>query len=389
MSIYDLPYRTDTPGGGTANMPETFDMFKRLLSPEEYDQLGQGNKMMFDNYMDYVGQFQKIQKLQNRGQSTGTQRVPQGGSWSVAGAGTPISTASNRQGATTKGGYAIPRYRTKTDITGKTIFVPIGQKQTMEGEYIPQSLEDVKSAEELQYAVPKIQTEAELDLVTKQAALAQAKAARRSPKAAMEEQRVMQRDVALQQTERRTALAEKHADDVNKRFFKAQDFREATLTLQNDLRKSQMELAAKLNTDRDKLKADERQALEEVKNINRVAQNKEQAKQSLANAIAVLNARAKIETDQKKQDRYNDLIDMLTKQETTWDLFKFKNPYEYQQAKDEFDQAQSGMRGRITSQMQNYAPQSQNETPPEEGAYWSEKQQKWWKQNPDGSIKWF
>jgi hypothetical protein len=318
MSIYDLIYRTDTPGGGLAPTSETFDMFKRLLSPDEYNELGQGNKMMFGNYMDYVAQFQKIQKSQNRTGTPGTQRTPQGGNWSVAGVGEPISTASNRQGTTGKGGAAIPPYKTFTDITGKVQFQHAGGKQTIEGNYIPTSLEDVQNSATLDYIVPKMQATAEADYLTQLNNLAMQKTYASQNKAQMAQERLRQQGVSSEQSVIKNQITQQSNLDKNTRYYDGLDHKEKMATLQGDIRKGLLERTYQLkgidNLQRDELKTINEYLVGNVPGSQQaIIKNKEYAQRAMEIANNAFSNAVKMEDKKEAEQLREDIRNHISR----------------------------------------------------------------------------
>jgi len=371
MSIYNLTYRNSSPGTSGGFNTTYSSIFDRLYSPEEFDNLPSGQKTAFQNYMDYVTQFQKQKRISDNSQSRGTQRVPQGGSWSVAGAGTPISTSgSSKQTATAS---KMPSYKIHRDISGNVSYEPVGgTRRTITGEIIPQTLESVQSGLQLGTAIPTMEAQSELNLQKLQAELAQARAAEKSPKALMEQQRVAQRDVALQQTALRTQLAQQKEDNLNKRFYKAQDWKEANAIAQREFNQSQAEYKAKIQKERDLFNAEERK---ELSTLN--------SEQSLYRAKEIIAARIAAEEPGEKQKRLNSIQDTLNATLSRLELAKIKSPEEFEMAKNQYAQAVIGATtraGQATTAVNNQPPAGAKQAA--DGKWYVQQNGKWYLWQP-------
>lgn len=245
-------------------MRSGYEYMDRLFAPEEWQELPAGVKGGFQNYMDYVHQFQRQQRAKRNAPSAmmgGTQRVQQGGTWSVAGVGTPISTAGSRQGtgAAVKGGSAIPSYRTHTGLGGEVTYETRGGRRKIGGEFIPTSMEEERQQAELGYAVPKIKATAEADYFTELNRAAQAKALSQMPKAVMEQERLRQLGQGVEQRGIAIDIAQQKVDDTNIRFYKGLKNKEDMARLQGDIRKGLLERTYELkgidNTQKEELKS--------------------------------------------------------------------------------------------------------------------------------------
>jgi chorismate mutase len=298
------------PGGvyGTnQSMTSTgIDIFQRMLSPEEWQELPGGQRMEFQGYMDYVNKFQKQQRQRQRMDS----RTPQGGMLQFAGGGSPSATI--RVGGASGGAGGIPKYKTVTDIRGNTTFQPVGGKRDIGGEYIPTSLEDVQDAEQLKYAVPKMQATAEADLYNELNRVAQLKASERNPKALMEQQKIGQRNVSLAQGQQRNDLSAQKEANVMKRFYQSQDYKTANMNLMSDLRIKAIGVVAKLKDASNVLDNDQQMMVKNAMGLLVGTANYDEKQQDAINkAKEILAMRYEQERDNDKRARIEDIQDEL------------------------------------------------------------------------------
>lgn len=311
-----------------SSIPETYnlpgyspdeDIFTRLLSPDEFDQLPPGGaKASMNGYMDYVREFQRQQKqLQQRG-NAGTQRVNQGGLWSVAAAGTPMTTTGGRQGAVTKGGAAIPDYRIHTTMGGKPVLEARGGRRTIEGEYIPTNLDELQEEEQLKYAIPKIREQAELDYLTTKAARVGKQGEIDYPKRLEAAEKMAQGQERIRQGSMRIDIAQQRADQVNKRYYDGLNVKVRQATLDRDLKKGLLERTYELKGINDSEKEDLRIARDYlIGNVpgspQAIARNKEYAQRAMEIADNAYNNSVKMEDKKEAAQAQRDILNYISR----------------------------------------------------------------------------
>jgi len=159
-------------GTGVELQPELEKVYKRLLSPAEWEQQDPQVRSAFGGYMNYVNAFTSRQKSKKSGESaylsakSGTFQ-PQGSgvAW-----GAPTSTRG-RIPTAGKGGVAIPKTTIHRDIRGRPTqeLAGGGVQRGIGGEVIPQTAEqygeitDIERGREL--AVPRAKEKTELELI--------------------------------------------------------------------------------------------------------------------------------------------------------------------------------------------------------------------------------
>jgi hypothetical protein len=273
----------------TMEMRTGYEYMDRLYSPDEFQELPGGVQLGFNGYMDYVNKFQYEQKKRQREGTPGTQRVNQGGG-SFGAVGQPItygrSGSGGTGGATSKGGSAIPRYRTKTDIRGNVTFEPTGGKRTIDGEYIPTSLEDVQNVESLRYAVPTIQANTEANYLTAANNLAVQKTYASQNKAQMAQERLRQQGQGVDQRGQMIDIAQQKADQTNQRFYDGLDAKTKLVQLSSDLRKGLIERTYELkgmnDSDREQFRFFVENAKGNIPNTpESIAKNREYAQRAM------------------------------------------------------------------------------------------------------------
>jgi len=329
--------------GGPNDARYARNIWKRLLSPDEFEDIGSGERMMFNSYMDYVNQFgaqkKRSEKLARQGYGDpGTQRVPQGGVLQIEGA-LPASKQTIGAKMAKAGTNGIPEYRIHKDIRGGVSYEPVGVEthRGMGGEAIPGSIEDIQARATLKYKynIPKIekdiQVESELESLTKQAALAQEKAALKSPKALIAEQQQAVREMKLGFEERKVVISEQREERMKSQYFRSQNWREANAITEREFRRDQFELTAKINQARDKFNADERK---ELANINNQA--------ALNRAMTILDRKIAVTVNENEKDRLEDVRNIYISMENKLLLMKAnESELEFKRNKSNWEAAQA------------------------------------------------
>lgn len=281
------------PGGVYGNVDDQFDIFQRLLSPEEWLELTAGQRASFQNYMDYVNQQQKHQRQQQRMNP----RTSAGGVAQFAGGGGAGTTT--RFG--TRGGTGgIPKYRTVTDIRGNVSFQPVGGKRDIGGDYIPKALEDVQDVEGLRYAIPKMQEQSALDFLNVKVKRVAAQEDIAMPKREMERRRLAQYQQGIEQRGRALDIAQQRTDQINQRFYDGLSAKEKLARLNSDLRKGLMERTYELkgvnDNDREEFKLYADYVKGNVPNTpESIAKNREYAERAMAIADNAFDNAVKME----------------------------------------------------------------------------------------------
>ncbi len=319
-NIYDLSFNSY--GAGTVDTPKRFSIFDRLLAPEEWENLGPGEKLVFDNYMDYVNQFKQVQKSKRREWTPGTRRVPQGGSFVGSGGGTKVSTRG--AGATAS---RLPRAKTHIGLSGGVSFEPTGGRRTLSGEYIPKSLEDIEQSLQLQTAIPGMEAESLEGLLTKQRKALEARRgmkaeqylAGKTPKELYGTTKEGQAAQRIEQAGQRIEIG-KSALDLKWAQYDKLPAQEKLEAIRNENRAANIKLRESLKTARDEWKADyDMQKLEKLGKIP----GTEAAKRAQLEELEFYKRKAQVRLDNAKtlaeEKFHRDVIDRLEDQKFWYD----------------------------------------------------------------------
>lgn len=380
LSIYDLSWQPQ--GAGTMSTPKQSGIYDRLLSPQEYDELPKGSKVEFNNYMDYVSRFQQEQKKKNKYGTTGTTRVPQGGTYYTTGMPENLQTIGARLGGgKTLGGSAIPEYRVRKDLRGRLSYEPVGSgvMRTMEGEVIPRSIEATQSQAQLDTIIPTIEAETAGQLATKQAKALTANAAIEDLQSGMTARRQAQQ--RIEQGQQRIGIAQEGLDLRNKQYETRLSDKEYIEAVKQENRQANIKLYETLRNARDEWKSD--YDMERLRSLGQIP-GTEEAKKKALQELDLYRSKAQVnlenaQTMEEKKFQNKMLSDLQT--QIFW--------YEKELSKT----LPLGTRRNTTAleqgktQVENQKEKTQSQ-PPFPGAFWSEKRQRWWIKNQDGSIKW-
>jgi len=398
MGIYDMGYNTN----------QYSKIFDRLYSPDEFNNLPSGQKVDFQNYMDYVTQYQKRKRMARPNQS-GTQRIPQGGVLQIGGGGSAVKSGTIGR-AVSRGsaasGSKIPPYRIEKDISGNIRYVPVGgTHKTIGGEAIPQTLEAQQQGLALGTAIPTMEAESATQLATKEALALKAQRAKgveeylaeKTPEEQYKESIRGQAAQRIEQAGQRIGISTKGMELKWKQYDKL-PAKERLEKIRHDNRADNIELREILRGKRDKLKAG--YDIDKLIAIGKVA-GTDQAKAEDSRILERERAKAviKLEEATSKEDRAFQLymIKHLDKkiynnEKVLGQVLPFGAERDTKKLEADIarlEEEKKALMDERTQPTQSQGKVEQSNQPPEEGAYWSEKQGKWWKRNADGTIKWF
>ena len=229
-------------GTGVELQPELEKVYKRLLSPAEWEQQDQQVRSAFGGYMNYVNAFTSRQRSKTAGKSAYS--AAKAGTFEPQGSGVSYGAPTSTRGripTAGKGGVAIPRTTIHKDIYGRPTeeLAGGGVQRGMGGEVIPQTAEQYGEQIRLDRAIPTTELEADIDFLGKVAKKKELQSTVAFNKRQEALVRAEQAGARVAQGATRLAQQKQAKEDINKRFEKV---RENRVALEDQRQKHRKEL---------------------------------------------------------------------------------------------------------------------------------------------------